>query len=44
MSRTRVCYQSGYQNMTNFNKFFKDITQKTPSQYRKEIIDSLVSH
>jgi AraC-like DNA-binding protein len=44
LSIADVCYQSGYQNMTNFNKFFKDITQKTPSQYRKEIIDSLVSH
>jgi len=31
-----VCFQSGYQNMTNFNNFFKKITKKTPSQYRKE--------
>lgn len=31
-----VCFQSGYQNMTNFNSFFKKITKKTPSQYRKE--------
>jgi AraC-like DNA-binding protein len=31
-----VCFQSGYQNMTHFNNFFKKITKKTPSQYRKE--------
>lgn len=31
-----VCFQSGYQNMTNFNSFFKRITEKTPSEYRKE--------
>jgi AraC-like DNA-binding protein len=31
-----VCFQSGYQNMTNFNNFFKRITKKTPSQFRKE--------
>lgn len=34
---TDVCFQSGYQNMTNFNNFFKKITKKTPSQYRKEL-------
>ncbi|MEO8853957.1 MAG: AraC family transcriptional regulator [Ginsengibacter sp.] len=33
-----VCFQSGYQNMTHFNNFFKKITKKTPSQYRKEYI------
>jgi hypothetical protein len=26
--------------MTNFNKFFKEITGETPSQYRKELLDS----
>lgn len=31
-----VCFQSGYQNMSNFNNFFKKITKKTPTQYRKE--------
>ncbi len=31
-----VCFQSGYQNLTNFNNFFKKITKTTPSQYRKE--------
>ncbi|MBS1602882.1 MAG: helix-turn-helix domain-containing protein [Bacteroidetes bacterium] len=40
LSISDVGYQSGYQNMTNFNKFFKDITGTTPSQYRKELNDS----
>jgi hypothetical protein len=31
-----VCFQSGYQNMTHFNNFFKKLTRKTPCQYRKE--------
>lgn len=30
-----ACYESGYNNLANFNKFFKSITGKTPSQYKK---------
>jgi len=33
-----VCYSSGYRNFTHFNDFFKKITAKTPSEYRKEFI------
>ena len=33
----QVCYESGFQSMTNFNKFFKRITGKSPSAYRKEL-------
>jgi AraC-like DNA-binding protein len=29
-----ISYESGYHNMTNFNKFFKGITGLTPSGYR----------
>ena len=36
LSIADVCFQSGYQNMTNSNNFFKKITKKTPSQFRKE--------
>jgi AraC-like DNA-binding protein len=32
-----VCYESGYNNMTNFNKFFKSITTETPSGYKKKL-------
>lgn len=30
-----VCYESGYNNLANFNKSFKAITNTTPSDYRK---------
>jgi AraC-like DNA-binding protein len=36
LSIADVCFQSGYQNMTNFNNFFKKFKKSTPSQYRKE--------
>ncbi|TZF85840.1 helix-turn-helix transcriptional regulator (plasmid) [Pedobacter sp. BS3] len=32
-----ACYESGYNNLANFNKFFKLITHKNPSEYRKQI-------
>lgn len=31
-----VCYESGFNNFSNFNKFFKSITGKSPLQYKKE--------
>jgi len=37
LSVAQVCYESGYQSITNFNKFFRRITGKSPLQYRKEI-------
>ena len=30
-----VCYSSGFQNFTHFNKMFKQFTGKVPSEYRK---------
>jgi YesN/AraC family two-component response regulator len=39
-----VCFESGYQNFANFNKFFKEITGKTPSQYRKELNGTIINH
>lgn len=38
LSISDVCYESGYQNFVNFNKYFKQIIGKTPSTYRKEYI------
>jgi len=32
-----VCYECGFNNLTNFNKFFKTLRHMTPSEYRKEI-------
>jgi YesN/AraC family two-component response regulator len=37
LSISEICYQSGYQNLTNFNKFFKTIMRKSPREYRKEM-------
>lgn len=37
VSVAQACYESGYQSITNFNKFFKRITGKSPVEYRKEI-------
>ncbi|MBE9518599.1 MAG: helix-turn-helix domain-containing protein, partial [Bacteroidetes bacterium] len=34
-SVTQICYDSGYNNLANFNHYFKSIMKKTPSEYRK---------
>jgi AraC-like DNA-binding protein len=31
-----ICYSSGFQNFTNFNKLFKQFTGKIPRDYRKD--------
>lgn len=36
-SISEICYESGFKNVSNFNKFFKQITGKSPSEYRKDI-------
>ncbi len=36
LSITEVCFESGFNNFSYFNKTFKEYTQKSPSQYRKE--------
>lgn len=32
---TQICFESGYNNLANFNHYFKNIMGKTPSDYRK---------
>lgn len=32
---TQICYESGYNNLANFNHYFKQVMNKTPSEYRK---------
>ena len=34
-SITQICYDSGYNNLANFNHYFKCLMNKTPSEYRK---------
>ena len=37
MSITDVCFEAGFNNFSHFNKYFKRITGKSPSEYRKEL-------
>ncbi|MDB5133378.1 MAG: helix-turn-helix-domain containing protein AraC type [Mucilaginibacter sp.] len=32
-----VCYESGFTNLSNFNRHFKELTGATPLQYRKSL-------
>jgi AraC-like DNA-binding protein len=36
MSVEQVCYESGFNNLSNFNRYFKELTKKTPLQYVRE--------
>lgn len=36
-SITEICFQSGFNNFSHFNKLFKQFTGKSPSIYRKEL-------
>ncbi len=33
---TQICYECGYNNLANFNHYFKVFMKKTPSEYRKD--------
>jgi len=37
LSISEICYQSGFKNISNFNRFFRRLTQTNPFQYKKEI-------
>ena len=36
LSITEICFESGFNNFSHFNKLFKEYTGKSPSEYRKE--------
>ena len=36
-SITDICYESGFNNFSHFNKLFKNTTGKSPSAYRNEM-------
>ncbi len=36
-SITEICYRSGFNNFSHFNKQFKKFTGKSPSDYRKQV-------
>ncbi|WPP52385.1 AraC family transcriptional regulator [Catalinimonas niigatensis] len=35
---SEICYKSGFNNLSNFNRQFKRVTQKTPSEYKREYV------
>lgn len=35
---SQVCYETGFNNLSNFNRTFKEITGLTPSQYRENYL------
>ncbi len=35
---TQICYECGFNTLSNFNKQFKEIMQKKPTQYKKEFL------
>lgn len=35
---TQICFECGYNNLANFNHYFKMIMKKTPSEYRKDFL------
>jgi AraC-like DNA-binding protein len=37
-SISQICYECGFNTLSNFNKQFKDIMLKTPSQYKEEFM------
>ena len=37
MSITEICFESGFNNFSHFNKSFKEFTGKSPSDYRHEL-------
>ncbi|MEO6550490.1 MAG: AraC family transcriptional regulator [Ferruginibacter sp.] len=38
MSVYEVCYDTGFDNLSNFNRYFKKITNKTPTGYKREFM------
>lgn len=41
-SITDICFESGFNNFSHFNRIFKEITGKSPSAYRKTIREIVV--
>jgi AraC-like DNA-binding protein len=41
---TRVCYASGFNNLSHFHKQFKKIMRTTPSEYRHQSLKKIPAH
>lgn len=44
LSIVEICYESGYNNLSNFNKQFKNKFNASPSEYRKQFLLTNVSN
>jgi AraC-like DNA-binding protein len=42
LSITDICFDSGFNNFSHFNKYFKRVTGKSPSEYRKEMALTII--
>ncbi|MEG2061421.1 MAG: AraC family transcriptional regulator [Alistipes sp.] len=40
----QVCYESGYNNLSNFNRCFRRIMKMTPAAYKKELSSNVTMH
>jgi AraC-like DNA-binding protein len=40
LTPAQICYESGFNNVVNFHRYFKLITGKTPNQYKTEYLAS----
>jgi AraC-like DNA-binding protein len=38
---SQICYECGYRNLSNFNRYFKEVTQNTPSEYVQQFHSSV---
>lgn len=38
LSIKQLCYESGFNNPASFHKYFKQVTRKSPTDYRKEFL------
>ena len=36
-----ICYESGFNNLSNFNRYFKNIYRMQPRQFRKQFLQEL---
>ncbi len=43
MSISQICFECGFNNISNFNRTFKKITKRTPSRYRMQFHEKLKS-
>jgi len=41
LSISNISFESGFNNLSHFNRLFKDITDKSPSEYRKQFVTML---